>query len=206
MLEKKNAFQEGRKAFKASISDKSNPYNINDSTHVFWLMGWRHERSVYVKKFRKEHKEDIKRSFQYLKKRYEADWIKYTRASNGNIFTHGLNYLKAEKILNNIRKELDNSPEVKLLKKAGYGLMGGPDPFWLYDNLDREVGLRTSLNTDKRGAFKIGNRVYFITLILLIFFSVASGLYLMASRLYLIKTRLGIDLIPGVHVGRYLGL
>jgi hypothetical protein len=140
-----------------------------------------------------------------LKKRYEADWIRYTRASNGNIFTHGLNYLKAEKIINNIKKELDISPEVKLLKKAGYGLMGGPDPFWLYDNLDREVGLRITLSTNKRKAsllwkaFQIGNRVYFISVILLFFFSVALGLYL-------IKTRLNIDLIPGVHVGRYLGL
>lgn len=205
MIEKKNAFKEGRNAFKADTSDKSNPYNINDSTHLFWLKGWHQERSVYVKKFRKEHKEDIKRSFQYLKKRYEADWIRYTRASNGNIFTHGLNYLKAEKIINNIRKELDINPEVKLLKKAGYGLMGGPDPFWLYDNLDREDGLRTTLNTNKRKAsllwkaFQIGNRVYFISVILLIFFSVAVGLYL-------IKTHLDIDLIPGVHMGRYLGL
>jgi len=205
MLEKKNAFKEGRNAFKASISDKSNPYNINDSTHLFWLLGWRQERSVYVKKFRKEHKEDIKRSFHYLKKRYEADWIRYTRASNGNIFTHGLSYLKAEKIINNIKKELDISPEVKLLKKAGYGLRGGPEPFWLYDNFDREVGLRTTLNTNKRKAsllweaYQIGNRVYFISVILLIFFSVAFGLYL-------IKTRFGIDLIPGVHVGRYLGV
>ena len=205
MIEKKNAFKEGRNAFKASISYKSNPYNINDSTHSFWLKGWHHERSVYVKKFRKEHKEDIKRSFQYLKKRYEADWIRSTRASNGNIFTHGLNYLKAEKIINNIRKELDISPEVKLLKKAGYGLMGGPDPFWLYDNLDREDGLRTTLNTNKKKAsllweaYQTGNRVYFISVILLIFFSVAVGLYL-------IKTHLDIDLIPGVHMGRYLGL
>jgi hypothetical protein len=205
MIEKKNAFKEGRNAFKASISDKSNPYNINDSTHSFWLMGWHQERRLYVKKFRKEHKEDIKRSFQYLKKRYEANWIRYTRASNGNIFTHGLNYLKAGKIINNIRKELDISPEVKLLEKAGYDLMGGPDPFWLYDNLDFEDGLRTTLNTHKRKASilweacQVGNIVYFISGILLIFFSVAVGLYL-------IKTRLGIDLIPGVHVGRYLGL
>jgi hypothetical protein len=39
MIEKKNAFKKGRKAFKARVSDKSNPYNINDSTHLFWLMG-----------------------------------------------------------------------------------------------------------------------------------------------------------------------
>ena len=205
MIEKKNAFKEGRNAFKADTSDKSNPYNINDSTHLFWLMGWRQGRREYVKKFRKEHKEDIKRSFQYLKKRYEADWIRSTRVSNGNIFTHGLNYLKAEKIINNIRKELDINPEVKLLKKAGYNLIVGPDPFWLYDNFDIEYGLRTTLNTHKRKAsllweaFQIGNRVYFISVILLIFFSVAVGLYL-------IKTHLGMDLIPGVHVGRYLWL
>ena len=136
----KNAFKEGRKAFNAGISDKSNPYNINDSKHLFWLQGWRHERRVYVTNFRKEHKEDIKKSYQHLKERYEADWIKYTRASNGNIFTQGLNYLKARKIIKNIKKELNNSPEVKLLKKAGYGLMGGPYPFWLYDNLDKEDG------------------------------------------------------------------
>ena len=140
MIEKKNAFEEGRNAFKAGISDNSNPYNINNSTHLFWVQGWRQERREYVKKFRKEHKEDIKRSFQHLKERYEADWIRYTRASNGNIFTQGLNYLKARKIIKNIRKDLDISPEVKLLKKAGYGLMGGPDSFWLYDNLDREDG------------------------------------------------------------------
>ena len=83
--------------------------------------------------------------------------------------------------------------------------MGGPDPFGLYDNLDREDGLRTTLNTHKRkaslllDAHQIGNRVYFISVILVIFFSVAVGLYL-------IKTRLGIDFISGVHVGRYLGL
>jgi ribosome modulation factor len=205
MIEKKNAFEKGRNAFKAGISDKSTPYNMNDTTHLFWLQGWRQERRRYVKKFRKEHKEDIKRSFQHLKERYEADWIKYTRASNGNIFTQRLNYLKARKIINNIRKDLDISPEVKLLKKAGYGLIGGPDPFRLYDKLDREDGLGITLNTNKRKAshkreaFQIGNRVYFISVILLIFFSVVVGLYL-------IKTRLGLDLIPGVHVGRYLGL
>ena len=102
MIEKKNAFEEGRNAFKAGISDKSNPYNINDSTHLFWLQGWRHERRVNVKKFRKEHREDIIRSYQHLKERYEADWIRYTRASNGNIFTQGLNNLKARKIIKNI--------------------------------------------------------------------------------------------------------
>ena len=45
----------------------------------------------------------------------------------------------------------------------------------------------------------IGNLVYFIFIILAIFFSAAVGLYL-------IKTFLGIDLIPGVHMGKYLGL
>ena len=45
----------------------------------------------------------------------------------------------------------------------------------------------------------IGNLVYFIFIILAIFFSTAVGLYL-------IKTLLGIDLFPGVHMGKYLGL
>jgi hypothetical protein len=45
----------------------------------------------------------------------------------------------------------------------------------------------------------IGNLVYFIFIIFAIFFSTAVGLYL-------IKTLLGIDLFPGVHMGKYLGL
>ena len=45
----------------------------------------------------------------------------------------------------------------------------------------------------------IGNLVYFISVILAIFFSAVVGLYL-------IKTLLGIDLFPGVHMGKYLGL
>ena len=56
-----------------------------------------------------------------------------------------------------------------------------------------------TLNTNMRKVSLIGNRVSFIIVILLIFFSAAVGLYL-------IKTQIGIDLLPGVHLGRYLGL
>ena len=56
-----------------------------------------------------------------------------------------------------------------------------------------------TINTNKRKVFLIGDRVSFIIVILLIFFSATLGLYL-------IKTQLGIDLFPGIHIGRYLGL
>jgi len=56
-----------------------------------------------------------------------------------------------------------------------------------------------TLNVNMRKVSLIGNRVFFISVILLIFFSATVGLYL-------IKTLLGIDLFPGVHMGRYLGL
>ena len=56
-----------------------------------------------------------------------------------------------------------------------------------------------SLNANIRKVSLIGNRLFFLSVILLTFFSAAVGLYL-------IKNFLGIDLFPGVHVGRYLGL
>ena len=56
-----------------------------------------------------------------------------------------------------------------------------------------------TLNTNMRQVSLIGNRVFFLSVILLTFFSAAIGLYL-------IKTFLGIDLFPGLHMGRYLGL
>jgi len=45
----------------------------------------------------------------------------------------------------------------------------------------------------------LGNRVYFISVVLLVIFSVAFGLYY-------IKNLLGIDLFPGKDMGRYFGL
>ena len=47
--------------------------------------------------------------------------------------------------------------------------------------------------------YLIGNLVYLIFITLAIIFSAVVGLYL-------IKTLLGIDIFPGVHMGRYLGL
>ena len=47
--------------------------------------------------------------------------------------------------------------------------------------------------------YLIGNLVYLIFIVLSIPYSAVVGLYLT-------KTLLGIDLFPGVHMGKYLGL
>jgi len=59
------------------------------------------------------------------------------------------------------------------------------------------IGITLNANMKKVALF--GNRVAFASVIFLIFFSTVLGLYL-------IKTLLGIDLFPGAHMGRYLGL
>ena len=57
--------------------------------------------------------------------------------------------------------------------------MGGPDPFELYDNLDREDGNGITLNSHKKEASflwkasQVGNLLYFIGVILLASFSMA---------------------------------
>ena len=56
-----------------------------------------------------------------------------------------------------------------------------------------------TLNANKRKVSLITNRVAFLIVILLIFFSAVVGPYL-------IKTLLHIDLFPGLHMGKYLGL
>jgi len=59
--------------------------------------------------------------------------------------------------------------------------------------------IKIIIYANKRKVSLIANRVYFISVILLVFFSAVVGSYL-------IKNLLHIDLFPGLHMGRYLGL
>lgn len=93
----------------------------------------------------------------------------------------------------------------QLREKHGFDLRGKINLFFMkyyfvfLIGRDRRAFVKDIEAERIRKVSLIGNLVYFIFIILSIFFSTAVGLYL-------IKTLLGIDLFPGKHMGRYLGL